>query len=88
LKAEGEGDDRGRDGWMVSPAQWTWHHQLNGREFEQALEDGEGQRNLVCCSPWGYKMMDMTEQLNNNNIYHIILLMNFKFPYLNVTSKE
>ena len=24
LKAGGEGDDRGRDGWMVSPTQWTW----------------------------------------------------------------
>ena len=23
-KAGGEGDDRGRDGWMVSPTQWTW----------------------------------------------------------------
>ena len=23
-----------------------WHHQLNGREFEQALGDGEGQGNL------------------------------------------
>ena len=23
LKAGGEGDDRGRDGWMASPAQWT-----------------------------------------------------------------
>ena len=61
---------------------------LNGHEFEQTLGDGEGQSNLACCSPWGYKMLDVTEQLNNNNIYHIILLMNFKFPYLNVTSKE
>jgi len=24
LKAGGEGDDRGWDGWMISPAQWTW----------------------------------------------------------------
>ena len=24
LKAGGEGDDRGWDGWMASPAQWTW----------------------------------------------------------------
>ena len=24
LRAGGEGDDRGLDGWMVSPAQWTW----------------------------------------------------------------
>ena len=24
LKARGEGDDRGWDGWMVPPTQWTW----------------------------------------------------------------
>ena len=24
LKVGGEGDDRGWDGWMVSPARWTW----------------------------------------------------------------
>ena len=24
LKARGEGDDRGGDGWMASPTQWTW----------------------------------------------------------------
>ena len=24
LKAGGEGDDRGWDGWMVSPTRWTW----------------------------------------------------------------
>ena len=24
LKAGGEGDDRGWDGWMASPARWTW----------------------------------------------------------------
>ena len=24
LKAGGEGDDRGWDGWMTSPMQWTW----------------------------------------------------------------
>ena len=41
-----------------------WHHQLNGHEFEQALGDGEGQGNLVCCSPWGRKEQDTTEQLN------------------------
>ena len=44
-----------------------WHHQLNGHEFEQALGDGEGQGSLACCSPWGCKESDMTEQLNNNN---------------------
>ena len=42
-----------------------WHHQLSGREFEEALGD-EGQGNLACCSPWGHKESDMTEQLNNS----------------------
>ena len=28
-----------------------WHRRLNGHEFEQAPGDGEGQGNLVCCSP-------------------------------------
>ena len=41
-----------------------WHHQLDGREFEQALGVGDGQGSLGCCSPWGCKESDMTEQLN------------------------
>ena len=43
-----------------------WHYQLNGQQFEQAPVDGEGQGSLGCCSPWGRKELDMTEQLNNN----------------------
>ena len=42
------------------------HHQLNGHEFEQTLGDGDGQGSLVCCSPWGCKESDTTEQVNNN----------------------
>ena len=42
------------------------HHQLNGHEFKQALGDGEGQGSLACCSPWGQKESDKTEQLNKN----------------------
>ena len=41
-----------------------WHHQLNGHEFEQVLEVGDGQGSMVYCSPWGHKQSDMTEQLN------------------------
>ena len=43
------------------------HHWLNGHKFEQTPGDGEGQRGLACCSPWGHKESDTTEQLNNNN---------------------
>ena len=42
-----------------------WHHLLNGHESEQTLGDREGQGSLVCCSPWGHKASDTTEQLNN-----------------------
>ena len=41
-----------------------WHHQLDGHEFEQAPGAGDGQRSLACCSPWGHKELDMTDQLN------------------------
>ena len=41
-----------------------WHHRLNGHEFEQAPEVGDGQGSLACCSPWGRKESDTTEQLN------------------------
>ena len=37
-----------------------WHHQLHGYEFEQTLEDTEGQGSLVCCSPWSLKESDRT----------------------------
>ena len=43
-----------------------WYHQLNGHEFGQTMGDGEGQGNLVCCSPCGCKDLEMTEQLSNN----------------------
>ena len=44
-------------------------------KYEQAPGDGEGQRNLACCSPWGHKESDMTEWLNSNklNKYHVII---------------
>ena len=31
LKAGGERDDRGWDGWMASPTQWTWVCTISGR---------------------------------------------------------
>ena len=43
------------------------NHRFNGHEFELTLADSEGQESLVCCSPWGYKELDTTEWLNNNN---------------------
>ena len=53
LKAGGEG--------TTEDETVGWHHQHNGHEFEQTLGDGEGQENLVCCSPQGRKELDTTE---------------------------
>ena len=46
-----------------------WHHWLNGHEFEQTPGDGERQRSLVCCCPWGRKEVDMTERLNKISMF-------------------
>ena len=40
------------------------HHRLNVHEFEQAPGVGDGQGSLACCSPWGSKELDTTEQWN------------------------
>ena len=61
----GKDPDAGKD-WRQEEKGGTedemvgWHHWLNGHEFEQAPGDSEGQRSLVCCSPWGRKESDMT----------------------------
>ena len=40
-----------------------WHHRLDGHESEQAPGVGDGQAGLACCSPWGRKESNMTQQL-------------------------
>ena len=49
-----------------------WHHRLNGHEFEQTSGDGEGQGSLACCSPWGRKESDRTEQLSNSKADQLV----------------
>ena len=56
----GKDPDAGRD-WrqekrVTRDKTVGWHHQLNSQEFEQTLRGGEGQRSLVCCSPWGHRV--------------------------------
>ena len=66
-----------------------WHHLLDGHEFEQGPNVGDGEGSLACCSPWRCKELDMTEQLNSTislifvnevmcflNIFHITCINN------------
>ena len=57
-------DWRREEKGMTEDEMVGWHHWLNGYEFEQAPGVGDGQRTLACCSPWGRKESDTTEQLN------------------------
>ena len=41
-----------------------WYHWVNGHEFGWTPGVNDGQGGLVCCSPWGHKELDSTEQLN------------------------
>ena len=60
-------DWRQEEKGMTEDKMVGWHHQLNGYEFEQTPGDGEGQGSLACCSPWGHRESDTTEQLKNNH---------------------
>ena len=66
----GKIEGRRRSGWQ----RMRWLDGINGHEFEQTLGDSEGQGSLACCSPWGHKELDMTEQLNSNNFSALRLL--------------
>ena len=65
----GKDPDAGKD-WrqeekgMTEDEMVGWHHGLDGHEFEQAAEVGDGQGGLVCYSPWDHKELDSTEWLN------------------------
>ena len=52
-----------------------WYHGFNGREFEQALGDGEGQGSLACYGPRGLKELDTTERLDNNKVLNNAALL-------------
>ena len=56
LRAGGEGDDRGWDGWMASLTQWTWIWVNSGSWWWTG--------SLGVCSSWGCKESERTEWLN------------------------
>ena len=65
----GKDPDAGKD-WRQEEKGTTedemvgWHHWLNGHGFRWTPGVGDGQGGLACCSPWGHKESDTTEQLN------------------------
>ena len=64
------GKDWGQEKRVTEDEMVGWHHQLNGREFEQTCE---GQGSLAHCSPLHPKGSDTTKQLNNNKKWFLSL---------------
>ena len=68
----GKDPDAGKD-WRQEEKGMTegemigYNHRLNGLEFEQAQEVGNGQGSLVCFSPWGRRELDTTEWTELNS---------------------
>ena len=57
LRAGGEGDDRGWDGWMASPTRWTWVWVDSG--------SWRWTRRPGCCGSWGRRVgHDWVTELN------------------------
>ena len=63
LKAGGQGDDRGQDGWMASLTQWTWVWTRSGRWWRT------GKPGVL--QSMGCKELNMTERLNNSKHLNI-----------------
>ena len=62
LRAGGEGDDRGWDGWMASPPRWTWVWVNSGSWW------WTGRTGVLWLR--GHKELDMTERLNWTLLKH------------------
>ena len=78
--------DAGKDWWWKEKGTTEdemvgWHHRLNGHELEQAPGVGDGQGSLLCCSPWGCKESDMTEQLNWTKLFMFTKISSFTFIF-------
>ena len=81
LKAGGEGDDRGCDGWMASPIRWTWVWASSGSWW------WTGKPGLL--HTLSHKELDRTEQLNWTDSFCLywaifpfsVLFWDPKFPF-------
>ena len=60
------------------------YHQLDGREFEQALSVGDGQGGLACFSLQGRRVGD--DWVTQLNWYEPLELSNFKVPAYNLSA--
>ena len=75
LKARGEGDDRGWDGWIASPTQWTWVWVNSGRWWwtgKPGMLQSMGSQRV------GHDWTDWTDWLTDisiNSLYSLAIII-------------
>ena len=79
----GEGDDRGWDGWMASPTQWTWVW-ASSRRWWRTGKPGAlqsmGSQSWTRLSNWTTKHLDCFAVVKKNSVsYHYIYSLLFAF---------
>ena len=74
------GESWGQEKGMTEDEMVGWHHWISGHEFEQTPGVSEGQRSLVCCSPWGHKSqtwLSNSTTTTKGYTYSIVKKLNF-----------
>ena len=72
--------DAGKDWWQEEKGTTEdemvgWHHWLYGHGFGWTLGVGDGQGSLACCSPWGHKELNTSEQLNWTELIELVTII-------------
>ena len=73
---------------LVTLVSRGWHQELTGHESEQTPGESGGHRSLACCSLWGSKESDTTQQLNNwNTGWRFLVLIQYLSDFSLYTSQ-
>ena len=98
LKAGGEGDNRGWDGWMASPTQWTWVWVNTGSWWwtgRPGVLQFMGLQSLTQLSDWTELNWTITRQLtlearNTKNVFFTIVTPRLEYigSYTRKTLKQ
>ena len=88
IHANGKQEEKG----MTEDEMAGWHHRLNGHEFEWTPGVGNRQGGLACCSPWGRKESDTTEQLtlllSCTNTLKILVICDPVSSFIEISNKN
>ena len=81
----GKDPDPGKD-WrqeeegMTEDEMVSWHHWLDGHEFERTLGVGDGKGSMACCGAWGCRVrLSWATELNGHNLNGFVWVLNSSY---------